>query len=227
MPLPTDRTYPPKATNAAWQKKKTLADKAAKKTGLGPKLTAAQASWKDISWNDLDFSRHTPKNAEEANANLVKARKAAIYVFGVRGKLDEASASAKTVSGNKSLSKQARNYAATIETELEQAEKRLAVVNEALVKEFADAAKRLEEAKRELTDVELYDGRTLLGKAAKADHDHKVVTIAAVDWKVPANARIAMVGRTLNVRATAGDRTLFVEDMKVAVANGNALTLQS
>ena len=148
-------------------------------------------------------------------------------MFGVRGKLDEASASAKTTSGNKSLSKQARSYAATIQTELEQAEKRLAVVNEALVKEFADATKRLEEAKRELTDVELYDGRTLLGKAAKADHDHKVVTIAAVDWKVPANARIAMVGRTLNVRATAGDRTLFVEDMKVAAANGNALTLQS
>ena len=56
MSVPNDKTYPKAATQAAWDKGKTAADKLSSKTkntGLGPVLTAAQDAWAKIPFADL------------------------------------------------------------------------------------------------------------------------------------------------------------------------------
>src|SRR5690349_20867689 len=100
MPYPKDHTYPAAATNAVWQKKKSFLDKAKakNKTGVGPKLTAAEAAWGHIPWADLDDSKNKPTTSVQSLASLNKAKAAAAKVTAAHNALVDAETTATTQS---------------------------------------------------------------------------------------------------------------------------------
>ena len=132
MTVPTDKTYPPIATNSAWQKKKAFLDKAkaATKTGLGAKLTTAEASWKAIAWAKLDASALTKAAViSTAKTNLQTATTALAQVQKAKTDVQAAHAEAIKASTNAALSKPAKAAAVAIAQALQQAELRLDKVN--------------------------------------------------------------------------------------------------
>jgi hypothetical protein len=118
-------TYPPEATNKAWQKQKSFLDKAksATKTGLGAELVKAEAEWKKFVplMDALDVRSavvggRTVQSVQQAKvkAQQIVAGQAAT----TSAALIKAAAKAKSTAANTGLSKTARAAAANIEKKL-------------------------------------------------------------------------------------------------------------
>jgi hypothetical protein len=118
-------TYPPEATDAAWQKKKSFMDKAKSgtKTGLGADLKAAEAEWKKFTplMDKLDVRSAVVGGRTVEKVNAAKMAAQAI-LDGQRNTtsqaLIKAAAKAKATAGNKGLSKTAAAAALVIESKL-------------------------------------------------------------------------------------------------------------
>jgi len=118
-------TYPPEATDKAWQKKKSFMDKrkAATKTGLGKDLLAAEAEWKlfvplmdKLDIRSAVVSGRTIENVTEAKKEAVKIMNGQVKESSKA--LIKAAATAKKTSTNKDLSNTARQAALSIESKL-------------------------------------------------------------------------------------------------------------
>ncbi len=117
--------YPPEATDAAWQKKKSFLDKAksATKTGLGADLKAAEAEWKKFvpMMDKLDIRSAVVGGRTIEKVNSAKAA-AELIMTGQRATTSQAllkaAAKAKATSANKGLSKTAAAAALVIESKL-------------------------------------------------------------------------------------------------------------
>ncbi len=200
MPYPADRTYPAVATNAAWQKKKSFLDKAKakNKTGVGPKLVAAEAAWGKIPFADLDDSKNKPTTSVQSQASVTKAKAAEIKVDAARTALKDAITTATTQSTSKDLTGTSKTALAAIVTALKAADKRLADMsdlvgmfqidhNNMLKDEAAKAKAKLDEAKANLavlTEVEIKSGSKVVAtgkKATRQTDDGYWVT--GTDWK--------------------------------------------
>ncbi|MCC7360913.1 MAG: hypothetical protein IT317_15630 [Anaerolineales bacterium] len=112
MAIPSDMKYPTAATKTAWQKGKTLADKAGAKTkttGLGEALAAAETAWKKIPFGTLVAAPGKIKSLEAARAALKAADAIINDTDGAVAKaweaIRDARDKAETTKGNKNLSK--------------------------------------------------------------------------------------------------------------------------
>ena len=120
--MPLGPLYPKTLTNAAWQKKKTLLDKAKKetKTGLGAALTQLEIDWKDLDWDCLGARTQGKWHSiEELHAAKKKAQRYKLQgVTQFYNKVMAASRKARTTSQIAGLSSGAKTAAVKIADEL-------------------------------------------------------------------------------------------------------------
>jgi len=200
MPYPKDLTYPAAATNTAWQKQKSFLDKAKakNKTGVGPKLVAAEAAWAKISFADLDESKNKPTTSVQSQASLTKAQAAATKVATARTALKDAITVATTQSTSKDLNSTSRTALKAIVTALKAADKRLDDMhdlvpmfqvdhNNVVKDEAAKAKAKLDEAKANLavlTNVEIKSGSKVVATGTKATRQtNEGYWVTGTDWK--------------------------------------------
>jgi hypothetical protein len=192
MPFPNDIHYPAAATKAAWLKAKSLIDKTGK-TGVGPKLEAAETAWGKIPFGDLDERYHKPANSQAAQTALTKANSAMTKVATARHALGEAITLAGAPATTTGLTGASKTALAAIVTALKAADKRLENMSDipqlfqvdlhTVQKDEAEELKaqqdKAEEDRRkqaaedhaalaELTIVKLMSGSTVIAKADKA-----------------------------------------------------------
>lgn len=121
--------YPKEATNKAWQKAKSIKDKVQEKTktGLGDELEAAEKAWNKINWDSLDARSamgkvdESSKFKSEKEFDFAKAVATAELkgpVAFARKALIKASGTARDISKNKDLSKDAAAKATEISKKL-------------------------------------------------------------------------------------------------------------
>lgn len=127
MTVPTDKTYPAIATNAAWQKKKSFVDKtkSSTKTGLGAALTDAETKWKAIVWANLDPAREKVDDLPTAKLHWEAAEAADQKVTAAKNAVLLAKKQAQAAATNKYLSKPAQTAASAIADALQKAQTRL------------------------------------------------------------------------------------------------------
>ncbi len=232
MTVPADRAYPATATNAAWQKKKSLLDKAksATKTGLGETLKAAELKWKAIPWDALDASNKTAATPEAAERLLSAAKLALVKVNAAKLELKAAKAQAKTTKINKALSKTAMAAAAQIEIDLNTAINRLGTVK---LTDFESIVENVQaESLTKMSNVRVQFGKDTVMTGTAATWDRKVLKVTGVVWKVGSAATIK--GKTVIVRGdTVGNQNaegisrVFQNDMKIDTAAGNTATFKT
>ncbi len=123
MTVPSTLKYPPEATNAAWQKKKSFLDKAKAKTktGLGEELIRLQAKWNGVKFDKLDAKKvglemGASSNAVEAKKHLAEVELQKVATL--QQAVDSAAKKAKAVAAIKGLSKDAAAAANVISTKL-------------------------------------------------------------------------------------------------------------
>lgn len=233
MSVPDDKTYPATATDAAWQKKKSFLDKAKAKTktGLGAALKTAEASWKAIPWKDLDASTKTAGTPASAEKHLDTAKLALVKVTKAKDDLDAAKDQAKLTKSNKGLSKAASTAAATIETDLGKAIKRL---NQIGLTDFEDLIKKVQsQGILNVTKISVSDGKTQVMTGTAATWDRKVLKVSGVAWKGGADAK-SVAGKKLKVygevagnKDAEGISKVFANDMKIDSASGNTASFKS
>jgi len=235
--FPKSTTYPSAATNATWQKKKSLADKASKatkQTGLGPLLKAAEESWNDIKWDDLKGSEKNPTSVSEAKQNLVDAKAAHAKVKEARTKLLAAKTKAKAVKGMKGLSKGAAAAAAKIETDLGTAIAGLGLIT---LQDFELAVARTERAQAaangfSLKDIKVKNGGSLIMTGANATWDLRELDVTGVVWKKGTaadyrNKKLVVTGERVHRKGDSDSATGFANDMKLDRATGTTATFKS
>jgi hypothetical protein len=234
MTVPTDKSYPAVATNAAWQKKKSFLDKASsktKKTGLGAKLALAEKSWKAIPWADLDASKKTAGTPATAAKLLDNAKDALLKVKTAINFLDDAKDAATTTKNLKSLTKTSSLAANNIANALASAIKRLETIK---VTDFEDLVRKVQsESTITLTNIRVQDGTDTVMTGGSATWDRKVLKVSNVVWKKgTANdingkkviVRGDMVGSSQHAE---GISKLFQNDMKIDSAAGNTANFKS
>ena len=92
MPVPT---WPATLTNADWQKKKGIISKVAGKTGIGEAMTAAENSFKQITWSLFDAATALPMPKDRDPDKIVAAKAACIQEF--KAKVEPARTNLKTL----------------------------------------------------------------------------------------------------------------------------------
>ena len=235
MTVPSDITYPAIATNSAWQKKKSFKDKAkaSTKTGLGAKLTDAEAKWKAIPWAALNAKTlGKVTSISVAKQHLQDAKTAETHVAPAKLAVQAAHAEADKAAKNTSLSSTAMTAAGAIRDELQKAEARLDKVN---VKDFEQLVKDVEDAEakaaiKPLHDISVtYKGKKIVtGSMGSWDSKAKKVTITAgFKWEVQTDY-MSVLDKDVVVSATyASDSSHFSNNMKVASAGANNATFKS
>lgn len=233
MSVPDDMTYPATATDAAWQKKKGFLDKAKAKTktGLGATLKTAEASWKAIPWKDLDASKKTAGTPATAEKLRETAELALVKVSQAKDDLEAAQKLAKTTKTIKGLSKTASTAAATIETDLGKAIKRLDKIG---LTDFDDLIKKVQaQGIISVIKISVSDGKTQVMTGTAATWDRKILKVSGVTWKGGADAK-SVAGKKLKVQGeTAGNKDsegiskVFANDMKIDSASGNTASFKS
>jgi hypothetical protein len=203
MPFPKSTTYPAAATNATWQKKKSVTDKLIK-TKVGPALLNAADKWGDINFADLKVPANwsSVKAAQDA---LDKANEAWKTVVAARAALKSAIAVTKTQSTNSKLSSTSRAALKAILTSLEEADDRLEKMDDIIpglqvdvniaTKDAAEAQRKRQEkeaaAFNSLSDVEVKSGSLVLFTGGAGDlqsnksYEIKGQLVVSVDtaWK--------------------------------------------
>jgi hypothetical protein len=229
MPFPKDQTYPAVATNTAWQKKKSVLDKTSA-TGVGPKLTAAEAAWHAIPFADLDESQNHPATSQAAKASWDKAKTAYTnHVVPAHHKLDEAITLADTLAKGKGLNSASKTALQAIVTALKAADKRLTdmsdlpsmfqvdynnKVNEE-AQAHAHALAQAQAARATLSHVSIKSGSSVLGTAASATRQADGAYWAKnVAWKSPQDG-LSFLQKELTLEGTATDHSAFSEKLKL------------
>ncbi len=226
MTVPTDTKYPAVATNAAWQKKKSFIDKAkaSTKTGLGDKLTKAEAAWNAIPWAQLDAKKLNAKSLDAAEKNLVKGKAAHEKVTDAMAKLVAARLSANIQAGNKALSGPAKTAAQAIATALRTAQDSLEDVK--LTDLEADVSKWAAAEAIKMTKVEISLKGKEVATAASGVWDRKVLKLAGVTWKAGKaddykGLVVKVFGETAGNVHYEGIGKVFQNDMKLESSSGN------
>lgn len=225
MTVPQNTVYPARGTNAAWQKKKSFLDKAKAKTktGLGDKLTKAEAAWKKIRWTELDASKQLAHHSLTATANKTKAAAVMVLVAETMHRIDEAAAEANIQMGNKALSKTAQAAAQQISADLHEAHQRLQGVN---LTDFDAVIKRLSD-KEHLKDVEIYVRKDLWATAASGTWvDASTVEVKSPKWGAGGKPDTWMKGKTVSLRGEYANGTKFATPMIVEEISESKLTLK-
>jgi hypothetical protein len=249
MSVPKDTTYPKAATQAAWDKGKTLADKASSKTkhtGLGPALKAAQEAWGKIPFAVLVPVPAKIKTVDEAKAARQKAD-AAIdaevdAAFEVVRKTRDL---ADTVSKNKLLSKDSAKAAAAAYSALASLMFRRGDFNtvdfDALVEsKEAEANRAYALALGQLTDLEFKSGKDIVATASAGVWNKKELKTSGTVWKTGKKAK-DYIGKKLTVEGKQGaddhavqaisgqtnnPKARFINDLKLESASGSAAVLK-
>jgi hypothetical protein len=232
MTVPPDKAYPPIATNAAWQKKKSFVDKtkASSKTGLGATLTDAETKWKAIAWAKLDAKALGAKSVDAAEKQLAEAEAALTKVALAKNAVLGAKQQATTASTNNALSATAKTAAGTIVTALAAADKRLGQVN---VQDFRDALEKLEaKALISISKITVKSAGKEVATAGGATWDRKVLKVTGITWKVGKSDDykgkiLAIHGETIGSdRHAEGISKVFANDMKIESASGSTATFK-
>jgi hypothetical protein len=232
MPYPADIMYPAKATNAAWQKKKSTIDKAGK-TGVGPALTAAQVAWGTIPFKDLDDSKNKPTSSKRAKESWDKAKAAWALVVAARRELGKTIGVVKTQSASRKLTDASRQALKAILADLEAADKRLEQMDDLpgmfeidhrnKVKEEDDKAQAREEAKSELHDVELKKGTNVVAEGARAKLQNDGSYVVEVrEWSKSVRHGIDILQEQLTLEGTDKLGHPFSKSMKLISVKGTA-----
>ena len=232
MTVPTDKTYPAVATNAAWQKKKSFLDKAKAKTktGLGASLTTAETKWKAIPWAQLDAKALAAKTVSGAQKNLAAAKLAQVKVQAAHDALVTAKNFATASSHNADLSKTAQAAATAIFSALDKADTRLKSVK---LTDFEDALEKLEKsALITMSKVRVLKDNKEVATAGSGTWDRKLLKLTGVAWKVGKaedyrGDKLAVRGETQGSDQYAeGISKVFANDMKIDSASGNTATFK-
>lgn len=222
MPFPTDTTYPAVATNAAWQKKKSLTDKNIK-TKVGPALVTAEANWKAIKFADLNASKisTTPSTAQAA---LDKANAAWKEVTTARQSLKAAWTVADTQSANSKLSSASRTALKAISTALKAADKRLDLMDDILPAMQVDLRNATEAANAKWTNLEIKSGSKIVAHAKTATlMPNKTYEAHDITWSIPDKMTLDLLQKKVSVSAHDGTGHLINKEMKIAGITGDAM----
>jgi hypothetical protein len=233
MPFPKSTAYPPTATNAAWQKKKSLLDKSVT-TKVGPALTAAEQKWRAVNFADLKLPAKW-STAQAAKDALTKATAAYKTVAPARAALKSAITVATTQSANKKLSAGARTALKQIVVALKEADGRLDMMDDIIpalkvdvqitTKEEAKAQQaqqqRLADARKTLSNVKVNLGSTVLfaGGKGKLGSDG-TYEITGGDLRGGINLALANLQKKVRVTAKDGLGRDYAEDMTLAGVRG-------
>jgi len=250
MPYPKDITYPATATNAAWQKQKSFLDKAKSKnkTGVGPKLVAAEAAWGQIPFADLDESKNKPTTSVQSQASLTKAIAADHKVVLARKALNEAIAIATTRSTSGDLTGTSKTALKAIATALKAASLRLEGMDDLVamfqidhnnvVKDEAEKAKaaqakaakdRADKEKADkanlavLTHVEVKSGSSVVATGTKATRQtDDAYWVTGTAWKtVGRNDDLTYLQKKLTLEGKGQDGTPFSKVMTLSSIVGD------
>jgi hypothetical protein len=231
MTVPTDKTYPPIATNSAWQKKKAFLDKAkaATKTGLGAKLTTAEASWKAIAWAKLDAAAVGKVSViSTAKNNLQTATTALTQVNKAKSDVQAAHAEAIKASNNGALSKTAKTAASDIAQALQKAELRLDKVN---TKDFQTVIDDLEKAAIKVIvglSVTYQGHEVMTADTANWDaHSKKLTITKGIAWQIQTDYMVLLDKPVTVSGRYATDNSSYSNSMKVASAGAKAASFES
>jgi hypothetical protein len=219
VPTPTNTSYPAVATNAAWQKKKSLLDKGIK-TNVGPALVEAEKKWKLIKFADLN-DKQTLTTVADATSKLAKAKAADVAVKNARQAVSDALAVAKTQSTNKKLNSASRTALVAIVAALQDAHKRLVSMDDIVQLLTVDVNVITAQAMGTLTNLEVKQGSKILAhaKAAKLA-SNKTYEVTDVDWKVSAKAQLDYLKAKVSISAFDGTGVRIEKDMVIAGITG-------
>ncbi len=214
MPLPTDKTYPAIATNAAWQKKKSTLDKVSK-TGVGPLLVTAQDKWGDIKWADLEHAKQS-LSVQSATSRLAKAKAAYPAVLAAKKAVQAAAAKATTQSTNSKLNSASKKALADIAKALNAAYTRLNNMDDIVPLLEVDKNIITKKALENLANLEIKAGSTVIAwaKAAKLE-SNKTYLVSGVDWKVDNKTSLKYLQTKVKVTAHDAASGQFAADMVV------------
>ena len=230
MTVPADKTYPATATNDAWQKKKSVADKALAKTGLGADLKDAEKKWNAVPWKDLDAHALAAKTVAAAQGQLQTAKAANTQIQAAKTALTKAKGGALNAAANKSLSKTAQAAASAIANDLTGALTRLQSIK---TTDFDQAIQRLEAAAIvQINKISVQYGGEVVATATNGTWDRKELKVVGVVWKV--GKADDYKGKTLTVHGepaltsgiAEGISKVFQNDMKIVSASGSAATFK-
>jgi hypothetical protein len=249
MSVPKDTTYPKAATQAAWDKGKSLADKASSKTkhtGLGPALKAAQEAWAKIplavlvpapaKLKSVDDVKEAQKKAEAAIDNEVDKAFEAVR---------KARDLADTVSKNKLLSKDsakaaAAAYSALASLAFHRGEFNTVDFDQLLETRQAEANRAYALALGQLTDLEFKSGKDVVATASAGVWNKKELKTSGTVWK-PGKKAKDYIGKKLTVEGRQGaddhnverisgqtnsPKARFINDLKLESASGSAAVLK-
>ena len=231
MTVPENTKYPQNLTNAYWQTKKSFKDKTKKatKTGLGDKLTAAEKAWKAIPFDKLDATKHDPKSAAEAQKLLADAKTVrTTQVKAAIAALNTAKLKATETAKNADLSPAAKLAANAMVEPLRKLQ--FETLGGITAKDFevlVAKAEAKEQGGEALTHVNIHGphGGTVFGSAPKAVRKGDVVTVANVVWTNDAGDPKKLLNKTLTVKATHPDNSLYQNDMLLNKLSSDSKTV--
>jgi len=231
MPYPADIHYPAAATKTNWLKQKSLIDKTGK-TGIGPKLEAAEKAWGEIPFADLDDRNHKPKTSQEAQTALNKANTGMTKVTKARAALKAAIDHINLPATTKGLTGASKTAVQTIVTQLKAADKRLENMDDIpqmftvdLHNVQQEEQKAEHEALAELHTVQVKAGATLVATAKTAKRQADGAYWAEdTDWKAIADHGLKYLQQELTVTGTTKNGKAFSEKLKLygIVGSGTA-----
>ena len=228
MTIPADHNYPTTATDAAWQKKKSVADKAMSKTGLGADLKDAEKKWNAIPWHELDAAGLHAASSVQAKGQLATAKTAiATQVQAAKTAVTKAKGGALAAAGTKGLSGAAKTAATAIANDLTAALTRLQSIK---TTDFEAEIVRLEKTEIvQLTKITIQIANKQVGTASSGDWDRHELKATGVVWSVGKAAdytgkAVKVFGETSHPGE--GQPAKFQNDMKVEAAAGSTATFK-
>ncbi len=220
MPFPSDTKYPAIATNAAWQKKKSLIDKSTK-TKVGPALVTAEAKWNTIKFDDLNAAKMS-KTPGAAQAALDKAEAAWPAVVAARQALKAAWTVADTQAGNSKLSSASQTALKAIAKALKDADKRLDLMDDAIPAFKVDVRNATEAAMATLSNLEVKLGSKIVAHAKSAKlASNKTYEVKDITWHMPTKMTLDLLQKKVSVSAHDGSGRLVNMDLKIAGITGD------
>ena len=219
MPVPADTKYPAVATNAAWQKKKSILDKGIK-TKVGPALVLAEQKWKAIKFDDLKSDKIN-KRPDVAEAALKKAKDAWPDVVAARQAVGAAHKVAVTQSNNAKLNSASRTALKAIAVALKGAETRLANMEDILPALTVDVNNATKDALATLQNLEVKHGSQIIATAKSAAlASNKSYEVKDVEWRISIDVQLTLLQKKVNVSAHDGAGRLVKKEMVLAGVKG-------
>jgi hypothetical protein len=220
MPVPSDTKYPAVATNAAWQKKKSILDKGIK-TKVGPALVLAEQKWKAIDFDDLKTNT-VHKRLGAAKEALKKAKVAYKASTDARAAVQAAHKLATTQSNNTKLNSASRTALKTIATALKGADDRLGQLDDVIPALMVDVNNATQTAMATLKNLEVKDGSRILAHAKSAKlASNKTYEVKDITWRIPDQMLLSLLQKKVKVSAHDGFGELINLDMTIDGLSGS------